>query len=261
MKRRTPWVIGAAVVVVGVGVALLWPHRGVHPTAVRPVHHQNRISRTTPAKAVSPDHRIKAAVTVPTPTIPRPGTSTGSSAQASLAALTKHEGVDRPVGPIDVVQNVGQPSQTWAFSTEAAKGASTGYTLWFGEQDTPTGPWTWIPSTLPGALSSQLPPAVHSALQWAYDLHAGQTGPTLLGTVSWNAIKGLVGEPAGWTVQESNGQLTLTVWEPSYTGTFTGYYGVQSAWYPSTIRAGQSGLSMIIAHPGPMALIAQTNAS
>ena len=236
---------GVAVVGIGIGIALATARP--QPTASQPVKGQ---TLTLHHKITKHHHKTPKPATpfVPpatTPVIPSAGQSRGANAQASLSAVTQKEGVTTPVGPIDIVANLANPTQKWAFATLAAKGASTGYTLWFGEQNTANGPWAWVPSTLPGALSQKLPPAVYSALQWAYDAHTGQSGPGLNGTVSWQAISGLVGEPVAWVASESNGSLMITVWVPSYTGT-PAYYGIQTVWYPDTIAAGQQGLSMIL---------------
>nr|WP_172684505.1 hypothetical protein [Sulfobacillus thermotolerans] len=139
-----------------------------------------------------------------------------------------------------------QTGATWAVVPEAVK-----KTLWFGEQKTPGGPWTWIPSTLPGALSPQLPRPIYQALAWAYDLHVGQSGPNLGGTVSWNTITGQVGDPAGWTLDSfssphGHAALTLTVWEPSETGVFTGLYGMISTWTAQNATTGTQALDMIV---------------
>lgn len=242
--------IGAGIVMVG-AVAVIAASPTPRTLPVKKVSHI--IQRKTPQRKAPPKAPRKTPakiVRVPhspqTPVIPSAGQNSVATAQASLAALVQKEKVTTPTGPIDIVANLAQPTQKWAFATLAAKGASTGYTLWFGEQNTPNGPWTWIPSTLPGALSPKLPPAVYAALQWAWDLNQGQTGPMLLGTVSWSTITGHVGMPEAWTAQESNGQLTLTVWEPSETGIYSGYYGVESAWYADTIAAGKSGLTAIV---------------
>ena len=257
MKTRTKIEIGVGVVVVaGVGViALTAPHP--QPTQKPTHHHQTpeKKQRTPPAKphpTAKPPSRL--------PTIPTAGGNSITSASASLTALTSKEGVAMPAGPIDIVPNLANPRQRWAFAAEAAHGKATGYTLWFGMENTKNGPWTWIPSTLPGLLSSKLPPAVHSALLWSWDLNQGQPGPALPGTVSWNAIKGAVGKPVGWTAQDmpTPSELVLTVWMPSFYGSYHGLYGLQTVWYPSTISAGKQGLSMIT--PGgtdTMAQIAQ----
>lgn len=246
------FIIILVVVAAGIGgmMAAAQGHPGGPHRAIAALSKKTFTVRTTHPRpaATSPSPKIPPAV------IPSTGQSTASTAAASLAALTRQEGVAMPPGPIDVVANLANPTQQWAFATEAAKGASTGYSLWFGER-TGRGPWTWIPSTLPGALSSKLPSAVYSALNWAWDLSQGQPGPTLLGTVSWNGITGRVGMPEGWTAQESHRQLTLTVWLPSQTGIYSGYYGVQTVWYPSTIAGGQSGLSMIV--PGGQQTLSQ----
>lgn len=264
MKTRTIWGIGV-VAVVGVGVVVAGTYHP-QPHATAPVVRARETRRPTPTNKVAqpisqPAHKPTVPMPAKTPVIPSVGSNSTANATTSLTALTHKEGVANPVGPLDVVSNLAKPTQQWAFATEAAQGTSTGYTLWFGEHNTPSGPWTWIPSTLPGALSTQLPPAVYRVLQWAYDLHAGQSGPTLFGTVNWNTIKGLVGEPEGWTAQEADGTLTITVWERSYDGSFHGFYGIQSDWYVKTINAGTSGLSMIVANPGPMTTIAQDHAS
>ncbi len=247
MKTSKKILIGTGIVMVG-AVAVIAASPAPQPLPVKKV--PDIIRRKVPQRKAQPAKTPAKIVRVPQspqpPVIPSPGRNSMTSAQASLAAMTHKEGVKTPAGPIDIVGNFAQPTQKWAFATLAAKGVSTGYTLWFGEQDTPRGPWAWIPSTLPGALSSKLPPAVYSALQWAWDLNQGQSGPTLFGTVSWSGVTGHVGMPEGWTAQESYGSLTITVWEPSYTGIYSGYYGVQSAWYPSTIAAGKTGLSMIV---------------
>lgn len=234
MTKGKTIAIGAGVAVVGVGAVLATshPHRPVAKTVA--AGHKAYHAAPKPSAAQKPAE--KPAKTVPSvpkvPTIPSAGESSAVSAQAGLAALTHHEGVATPTGPIDIVPNLANPAQQWAFATESAQGQSTGYTLWFGER-TGSGPWTWIPSTLPGALSHRLPPAVYSTLQWAYDLHEGQPlEGSLLGTVSWDAITGHVGEPEAWVAGASSlphGQmLVITVWEKSYTGSYSGYYGVQS---------------------------------
>lgn len=253
MPKGKKIAMGAGIVViVGVGAVIATrPHPAAHQESLAKKA-AIRQQRKVPRKPAAPTTRsAPASVTPPsTPPIPSTGQNSAASAQASLAALTHQEGVATPPGPIDIVPNLANPNQVWAFATEAAPGQSTGYTLWFGER-TGNGPWTWIPSTLPGALSTKLPPAVYSTLQWAYDLHEGQPGPTLYGTVSWNAVTGHVGEPEGWVAGVSplpggHPMLTLTGWVPSYTGSYSGYYGVQSQWLKSTIAAGQSGLSMIV---------------
>lgn len=257
MTKSGVLLMSAGIVVVGATVFLLVTKRTqtAPPKHPAPITHIVKTPHTSHKRATSPAQKRPQPPHSAVPVIPHAAHASASSASASLAAVTQKEGVTTPTGPIDYVKNLADPPQTWAFATKAAKGASTGYTLWFGEQDAPHGPWTWIPSTLPGALSSKLPPAVYSALQWAWDLNQGQPGPALLGAVSWAAVTGHVGIPEGWTAQESYGQLTITTWAPSYTGTYSGYYGVQSAWYAGTIAAGQSGLSMIV--PGGNESLAQ----
>jgi len=256
--RRIGLTMAAGVAVVGVGVLLVGGHPP-HPAAPphSPVDHRRGVHRASHSPVHS--HTPPTART-PTPAktsgIPAVGQSTETTAQASLSAVTHQEGVAMPAGPIDVVANPANRAQTWAFATEAASSATLGKTLWFGER-TGNGPWTWIPSTLPGALSPKLPPAVYSALQWAYDLHEGEPGPPLNGTVSWNAITGQVGEPVAWVAGESDGMLTLTVWVPSYVADGPAYYGVQSEWFASTAAQGQSGLSLLIPSDQSLSQLAQ----
>ncbi len=137
-------------------------------------------------------------------------------------------------------------------------------TLWFGEK-IGTDPWQWIPSTLPGALNPALPKPVLQALQWAWDLNQGQAGPPLDGTIQWSALTGHVGMPAGWTMHalpaadSPLGQptITLTVWMRSYTGSFTGYYGVATAWDARHAATGNHGLMGLQAAPGPLSTLVQ----
>lgn len=264
MTRGQKIVLAGIVVAMGIGMAMATPpsHSPFgRPAAAAPIKKTGQAGHYKTTKASPPTPEPALTPPAKMPSIPTAGRAAATSAQASLMVLTQKEGVTMPAGPIDVVTNLADPTQRWAFATESAKGASTGDTLWFGEQNSAHGSWRWIPSTLPDALSKTLPPAVYAALQWAYDLHEGQTGPALYGNVSWSSVTGQVGEPEGWTAQERDGALTLTVWVPSYTGTFNGFYGVQTVWYASTIAAGQSGLSMIVPAPAPLARIAQDSAS
>lgn len=243
MTKRTTWALMGTVVVVGgtVGWIALQGLHGNHPAAAtRSMQTQPRPHTTQQ----TPTPQSPAPPPLPaSPILPQNGTAPGS-------ALTSYEAISHnpapPVtNPILTEPVPWQKGATWAVVPEAVK-----KTLWFGEQKTPGGPWTWIPSTLPGALSHQLPPPVYQALVWAYDLHAGQSGPALGGTVSWDAIKGQVGEPAGWTLggfsfPHGKTELTLTVWEPSYTGVFTGLYGMISTWNAQNATTGTQALDMI----------------
>ena len=151
-------------------------------------------------------------------------------------------------------------NQTWAIDPIGITSAKNpNPTLWFGEK-TGAGPWHWIPSTLPGALSTQLPKPIDAALQWAWDLNQGQAGPDLGGPVQWSAITGHVGVPQGWTLQTLSAAdsplgrptMTLTVWMLSFTGSFTGYYGVATAWDATNAATGTHGLLGLDAAPGPL---------
>ena len=162
-------------------------------------------------------------------------------------ALTSYEAVSgnpAPAVPIATAAVPWQPGATWAVAPLAVH-----HTLWFGEEQTPHGPWTWIPSTLPGALSPALPIPVAHALAWAFDLHAGQPGPILPGPVSWASVAGRTGVPAGWTLASvaypHAKMLGITVWEPSYTGAFHGFYGVETQWNGHNQQTGTQALVMI----------------
>lgn len=157
--------------------------------------------------------------------------------------------------------------QTWAIDPIGITNAQDpNPTLWFGEK-TGAGPWHWIPSTLPGALSTQLPKPIDAALQWAWDLNQGQTGPDLGGPVQWSAITGHVSMPQGWIMQSLSAAasplgkptILVTVWVQSYTGTFSGFYGVDTAWDTTNAAVGAHGLLGLHAAPGPLTHIVRNN--
>ena len=159
-------------------------------------------------------------------------------------------------------------NQTWAIDPIGiTMAANPNPMLWFGKR-VGTGPWRWIPSTLPGALNPALPKPIDAALQLAWDLNQGQAGPNLGGPVQWSAITGHVGMPAGWTMHGLSaadsplGQPTivLTIWMRSFTGSFPGFYGVATAWDATNAFTGHHGLLGLEAIPGPLRTIAHTMA-
>jgi len=78
-------------------------------------------------------------------------------------------------------------------------------------------------------------------------------------------VSGEVGLPVGWTLQTvpavesplAAPSVVLTVWMPSYTGSFTGLYGLKTVWDGQNAPAGQHGFAGFVASPGPMAAVAQ----
>lgn len=194
--------------------------------------------------------------------------STGQSHPRSTTLAESFRIATHQAAPRDL-ETVAVPCahQTWAIDPIGMTSAQDpNPTLWFGEQ-TGAGPWHWTPSTLPGALSMQLPKPIDAALQWAWDLNQGQAGPDLGGPVQWSAITGHVGMPQGWTLQTLSAAdsplgrptMTLTVWMPSFTGSFTGYYGVETAWDTTNAATGTHGLLGLDAAPGPLAHIVRHN--
>jgi len=165
---------------------------------------------------------------------------------------------------LEVARLPWDPARVWAVDPVGVRGSPDPTTLWFGGR-TGTGPWQWIPSRLPGALSPRLPAAVRDALARAYDVSQGQPGPTLPGAIQWPALAGHVGLPAGWTLQVlpadassplAHPSVALTIWQASYTGTYSGFYGLDTVWDQQNARSGAHGLVGFQADPGPMAAIA-----
>lgn len=189
----------------------------------------------------------------PAPPAPFAGLHRSFAAATGLPASTA----------LEVVRLPWNPTRAWAVDPVGVSAAPRPLTLWFGER-TGDGPWTWIPSRLPGALSSQLPPAVHDALARAYDLYQGQPGPTVPGSISWQALTGHVGLPAGWTLQTlpaeasplAQASVALTVWQVSYTGTYAGFYGLDTVWDRATAATGRQGVAGFQTAPGLMRAIA-----
>nr|AEP14359.1 hypothetical protein [Sulfobacillus thermotolerans] len=243
----TKYALVLAVGVIGIG-GVLWVavHSRSTPTrAARGIPHSTThkpMARNTMKTAAAPP--LTASSSPPVPVLPPRGAARGSA--ITSYEVISHNAAPPVTNPILTAPVPWQTGATWAVVPEAVK-----KTLWFGEQKTPGGPWTWIPSTLPGALSPQLPRPIYQALAWAYDLHVGQSGPNLGGTVSWNTITGQVGDPAGWTLDSfssphGHAALTLTVWEPSETGVFTGLYGMISTWTAQNATTGTQALDMIV---------------
>lgn len=254
MTKRTVLLIIGGAVLVGLGAyAAFGSHAPTkHPlSSPAPSHHS---SSTHSAR--SQHHKTSPKPTPTPPVLPTIGTGPGNVTMSYEAAT------HNPPPPVAIETEVVPwvKGVTWAIEPMAV-----GHTLWFGEQNRPQGLWTWIPSILPGALSKQLPLPIYQALAWAYDLHVGQPGPMLPGTIAWSAITGKVGEPAGWTMAPilypNDTMIGLTVWEPSYTGVFSGYYGVETEWNAQNASTGTQALGMLEASTQTMAQIARQTPS
>jgi len=242
--RDTFWWIGGLVVVGGLIVGLV-AHRPVHSTATPRLSVPVQASK--PAPAPNPAARPKAATPPP----------------SSVASYTAATG-QAPAMPLAIVRLPWNPQTQWAVEpVGVTKTGTTNPTLWFGVKAGHR-PWRWIPVTLPGALSPQLPPPVHDALALAYDLNQREPGPATLGPIQWAELAGAVGLPVGWTLQTVPAadsplvapSVVLTVWLPSDTGSFTGLYGLKTVWDRQNAPSGQHGFAGFVAAPGPMAAVA-----
>ena len=265
MKRSTKIAGGIVVTGIIVGIALSGVHRHpvatTHPTTVKHPHKVKPVSHPKHASKTQYHHK-----TTPIPSkypIPPTVATASGSATASFTAAT-HQA---PPTPLEVVQVPWQQGASWAVEPVGMHmDGNSNATLWFGEQATPQGAWTWIPSTLPGALSTHLPLPIRQALQLGWDLSQRQPGPTTaFGTISWSAITGKVGKPAGWTMvsmpatdsPSGSASIGLIVWQHSYTGVFNGYYGLETIWDAQNSVTGTHDFQGFIANPGPLTTIAQ----
>lgn len=229
MRLSPAWLAaGAAAAVVAVG-AIVWMSR-TPPAAARPPV-SSRVSTRAPRHPSRPRSHSPASRPSPPATV-----------AASFAAAAKQPAST----PLETVTLPWAPATTWAIDPVAVQTPGFPPTLWFGMR-TGAGPWTWIPSHLPGALSRAYPVPVYQALAEAYDLHAGQPGPANLGgTISWQALAGHVSKPRGWTLQRLPADASplvaptveITVWMQSDTGLYTGYYGLETVWDAANASSG-----------------------
>lgn len=242
--RNRQWMGVGALLGLLVGGGIWLAHAaGSTPRTTAPAPH--RLTRR-PGRT----HRSSAP---PAPPVPFAGLHRSFAAATGLPASTALEVVTLP-------WNL---SRAWAVDPVGVHRSPTPTTLWFGER-TGTGPWQWIPSRLPGGLSPRLPVAVRDALARAYDLSQGQPGPTLPGAIQWQALAGHVGLPVGWTLQVlpadasplAQPSVALTVWQASYTGTYNGFYGLDTVWDGQNAGTGRHGVAGFQAAPGPMTAIA-----
>ena len=217
-----------------------------HATVAAPPHHahQRQHHHVRPVRRKPRAQKQPSTGATPSPRFPTIATadSAPGSASSSLLTVAAREHVPAPSEPVVVVAKPGSKTRHWAFATVASvqPNVNGGYILWFGRQTSAT-TWQWIPSDLPGQLSSKLPPALQHTLQWAYELHLDDTYNGSLTGTPWNNVTGQVGYPEGWTVYAGYGQLDLTVWMPMEGHTHE-FVGLQTQWWPSTINQGTSGL-------------------
>ncbi len=265
LKKRTGAIIGGVIAIVGVGWATAGHPPSTHPKAGSTIknHHPATSKKTskTPHNVGKKSTPTNTPIPTSYPAPPQSGQASGS-ATASFTTVTHHT----PPVPLEVVTVPWQSGTHWAIEPVGmTMDGNANPTLWFGAQAA-GGAWHWIPSTLPGALSAKFPIAIRQALQLGWDLSQHQPGPNpAVGNISWSAITGQVGKPTGWTLVSLSpansplGQTTLglTVWQPSYTGRFNGFYGLQTLWDGTNAQTGTHDFEGFVANPGPMTAIAQ----
>lgn len=250
-RQRNVRILGSFIVAAAAAGALRYALKGNH-------HSQGAHPHQAQAQGTIPQHKSR----------PRPGSPsqpTTTRAAVTLAASFQHATHQPVPSDLEAVAVPWAPNQTWAIDPTGITSADNpNPTLWFGEKSG-AGPWHWIPSTLPGALNPNLPKPVYQALQLAWDLNQGQPGPNQGGAIQWSAITGHVGMPVGWTMHALSaadspfGQpaITLLVWMRSYTGTFSGFYGINTLWDVQNAATGRRGLASLTAAPGPLTVIAR----
>ena len=233
MTRKTLIIIGGVVVLGGVG----WM---ITRSPQKPASHSQtaKVKVTVKAHGNPVIHHHQA-------THEKRSVAQPLSLAASFQARA-HQALPSGATPVAVPW---QPHTAWVFVPQAIQGQ-----LWWGSRQG-TGSWHWVSEDLPGVLSSQFPQPIYDTLQWADDLHANEPGPNLPGTVQWNVITGRVGEPVAWTTQmlAANASpvgekaLALTIWLPSETGVFKGYYGIETLWDAQNQATGHGALLMLTA--------------
>ena len=263
MKTRY-WIASGVIVLAGGALLVMTNH--AHPTAApATVRHQNGKTTPTAPKTKAPPKPKPQAPPIPkyAPTIPVGGTASGS-ATASFQAVT-HQA---PPVPLQVVSLPWQPTAQWAIEPLGMVmngNATTSSTLWFGEK-VGTSSWRWIPTTLPGQPSRHLPAPIRESLLMAYNLHLGEPGPTnTVGNITWQGLQGHVGEPVGWTLSTASANASplfqrtvgVTLFQPSYTGSFSGYYGMEAAFDAQNATDGLHGLVGWVSRAGSLNTIVE----
>lgn len=257
MRTRTnKWLVGGgAALAAGLALWALRPPARPHPTATP--HPARRTQSPSPStRSHSSQQGQKGKGKPPVPALPQVGRAAGT-ATASFAVVA-HAPPAVPIQRGTAFTGAG----TWAVAPMGTTTTGTpGHpTLWAGVR-TAAG-WRWIPTTLPGAIPAALPTPFRDALQWAYDLHAGQAGPQLVGPIPWSAVAGQVGEPVGWTLTPETentsilGQpgFLLTVWLPSEQYPHV-YDGLETVWDAQNARDGAAALWQIVPASGSLTTI------
>lgn len=264
MKARY-WRIGGVIVVGGTAILVVTNH-SQPVTAPVAVHHHRKPPVKAPTKTKAPAKPKLPPIPKKYPTIPTSGTANGS-ATASFTAVT-HEQLPL-LAPLQVVNLPWQKRTQWAvepLGMAMNHNSSTSPTLWFGER-TGTGKWTWIPITLPGVPSGKLPAAIRESLIMAYSLHVGEPGPNnTVGNIQWQNLQGKVGSPVGWTLTTASTNASplfqptvgLVLFQQSYTGAFSGYYGLEAAFDAQNAATGLHGLVGFVSRTGPLSTIVKT---
>ena len=257
MQRPVLVGIAGGLIVVGGGL-LLWRLSSSHPG---PAKASSTVRKSHVAK--QPPHTpktVKTGSNTPGQQVPLPtNASAPGNAAASFQTVT---GLAAPL-PLQVVTVPWDSSIQWAVEPVGLhmKG-NANVTLWFGEKRGAQN-WYWIPSTLPGALSAKLPTPIADSLLYGLDLANGSSGPNLnVGSISWNSIAGHVSRPLGWTLtaitttQNALGTpaVGLTVWDQSYAGSFTGYYGLNTLWNAQNAKTGVHDLQSFTPSPDSLAV-------
>ncbi|NMP23996.1 hypothetical protein [Sulfobacillus harzensis] len=267
MKARYFVAIGGVIVVGGVGLVMTQahPHPVSAPSTVHHHHHQ-KPKAPPPPKTKAPTKPKPKAPPIPknAPTIPVSGSAAGS-VTASFTAVT-HKA---PPVALQVVTLPWAKDTQWAVEPLGMSmngEPSTSPTLWFGEK-TGSGRWYWIPTTLPGEPPSALPPAIRESIIMAYSLHLGESGPTdTVGNITWAGLQGKVADPEGWTLSTAPANASplfqptvgLTLFQQSYTGQFSGYYGLEAAFDAHNAPAGLHGLVGFVSRMGSLNTIVET---
>lgn len=260
------WVIGGVIVVAG-GAILMMTNQSHHVSASGAVHHKEPKPPTRAASSTKPPAKPTPQVpSIPkhAPTIPTSGTASGS-ATASFQSVVGQT----PPAPLQLVSLPWAKGTQWAVEPLGMSmngEPSTSPTLWFGER-TGTGPWHWIPTTLPGQPSRHLPAPIRESLLMAYSLHEGMSGPTnTVGNITWQGLQNKVGVPVGWTLESVpatdsplfQSTVGVVLFQPSYTGVFTGYYGLEAAFDAQNASTGLHGLVGFVSRTGSLATIVKT---
>ena len=259
--RTRYWVIGG--VVVG-GIILVATNPSPRSTASVPTHHHHKPRpKSQPHSKHTPTPKSKAPpIPKKSPTVPTSGSGSGS-----VTASFTHVVGQAPPLPLQVVTLPWQKGTQWAVEPLGVKMHGNSLTtLWFGDR-TGTGPWQWIPTTLPGVPSSKLPPAIRESLTMAYSLHLGDSGPSQsIGNINWQGLQGHVADPTGWTLTTAGANSSplfkpsvgITLFQKSYTGSFSGYYGMETAFDAQNASNGLHGLVGWVARTGHLSTIVKT---